>query len=371
MIVALVVIVIAVLLARLDIKNVSNINYGLISSFIVLTIFSSIRYNYGNDYPNYLQFFIDINGIRSVDLSAYREMIGGMEWGWMLLNRLCEPIGFFGMIIGLTCLEYTIIYKFITRYLERKYYWLAVLIFGMSFGLMITGVSMMRQFLAQCLCLIAFRCVINRKLIIAILFVLLATTIHTSAWIIIPICFVGYYYKILKNKYFVFILMGILMVLYLFGKSLLGGVFDSVMLMNEDFERYDVYVGQEELNLGFVGILRTIYDLMFIGIVIFQGRRLMHRERLILVTIYLFSYLIDGFSNVVPLIGRLGYYFDMVGIVVLPMVFSMFRNKIWRILIPVSYTARITYGWVTAFYSEVWYDAFFEYHTIFEVGHWM
>lgn len=369
--IALIVIIVAVLLARLDIKNKTNKNYGLISAFVLLTVFVSIRYNWGSDYPGYLNFFLTINSYSNIDMNYYREAIGGMEYGWVFLNRLFKPIGFFGMIIVLTCLEYAIIYRFIVKYLDRKHYWLAVLLFGMTFGLMITGVSMMRQFLAQCLCLIAFEYVIKKKLLFALVLGLFATAFHKSAMILLPIYFVGYYYNIIKNKIVSIFVIVLLSVLYLFGRFLLEGVIDTAMLLSEDFQRYEVYIGQKQFEHGIFGYLQTIYDLILIVITIFIGRKFLEREKLILIVIFCCNFLMDAFAKVVPMIDRLGLYFTMVGIVVLPMIFSSIKDKLWRTLIPLSYVLRITYGFISAFYSDIWYDSFFEYHTIFEASHWM
>lgn len=367
MVTALIVIIIAVLLARLDIRNKTSKNYGLISAFVLLTAFASIRYNWGNDYPNYLNMFLSINSVLRVDSDLFY-----VETGWFFINRLFSPIGFFGMIIVLTCLEYAIIYRFITKYIERRYYWLAVLIFTMSFGLMITGVSMMRQFLSQCICLLAFENIINKRLFIALLLVFLATFFHTSAMIVFPVCFFGYFYKVMKNENFVKIIVVILSILYVFGGSLLGGVFDTVMSSVDDFSRYEVYCG-EQTDMGVIGFVRTLYDIVLIAVVVILGSKQFQRDRdrIVLLMIYMVGFVFDAFANIVPLISRLCFYFEMVGIVVLPIFFSVIKNKIWRTLIPLSYVARITYGFVSSFYSEVWHKAFFEYHTIFEASHWM
>lgn len=370
MVVALIVIIIAILLARLDIKNKTDKNYGLISAFVLLAVFASIRYNWGNDYPAYLNFFLSINSSSEVDWNWYKTAIGGMEIGWVVINRLCRPIGFFGMIIFLTCLEYAIIYRFISKYLDRRNYWFAVLLFTMSFGLMITGVSMMRQFLAQCICLIAFENIVNKRILIALLLVWLATFFHTSAVIVFPVCFIGYFYTNMRKRTFGIICIILLSVMYVFGGSLLGGIFNSVFQSKIEFQRYETYVG-EKLDLGVIGQIRTLYDVAFIAIVVILGRKLDKRDKIVLLMIYLLSFLFDAFANIVPLISRICFYFEMVGIVILPMVFSLPRSRIWRMLIPLSYVLRITYGFVSSFYSEVWNKAFFEYHTIFEASCWM
>ena len=136
---------------------------GLEFAFILLTVFMAIRYNFGNDYPAYLNIFIKIGRNNIPDR---------LEAGWVLLSKLFQPIGFFGMIIVLTIIEYSIIYWLIKKYIPKQWYWLSVFIFTLNTSFLLIGASMMRQFLAMCVCLIAIEFIIRKKMIKSILIVL-------------------------------------------------------------------------------------------------------------------------------------------------------------------------------------------------------
>ncbi|HHX67992.1 MAG TPA: hypothetical protein GX708_08095, partial [Gallicola sp.] len=89
---------------------------GLEAAFILLTIFMSIRYNFGNDYPGYLNRFLSIGAFSNIDLT-----LESTEIGWAVLNLLFQPIGFFGMVIVLTVFEYAVIYRLIKKYVPKEW----------------------------------------------------------------------------------------------------------------------------------------------------------------------------------------------------------------------------------------------------------
>ena len=72
-------IIICLFLALLEIKG---FNYGLKICFILIFIFSAIRYDYGNDFQSYLQSYESIKGI---DFNILVEMDSHWEPGWLIL----------------------------------------------------------------------------------------------------------------------------------------------------------------------------------------------------------------------------------------------------------------------------------------------
>lgn len=371
MIAILIVVIIAVLLARLDIRNRTDRNYGLISAFVLLAAFLSIRWNFGNDYSHYFDYFQWLKDA-NIGIGEYYNGRYGMEWGWKVINVLCLPIGFFGMIIVLTCVEYAIIYRFITKYLERQYYWFAVLIFGLSVGLLINSVEVIRQFLAECICLLAFEQLINKRLPLALGIVFIASLVHISALILFPICLYGYYcYKWVKNYNFAIILILVLVILYLFGRYFLKDILEKMITIDDVFLRYENYLSIEKKDKGFVTWLRNLYDSMIIIIVVLCGRQQVNRYGLILLNIYIYTYVFEAMGMISVLVSRFCFYFSLVGIVVLPIIFSSIRSRFWRNLISFSYVLRIAYSFFTLFDMQGWHAAFWEYHTIFEAPYWM
>ena len=97
---------------------------GLKLSFVLIFIFLALRYNFGNDYETYIGLFDRIK--KDGDLAFDNAMYLFYEPGWMILNWLSRPIGFFGMTILLALVYSITIYKLIKKYISLKYYWLAV-----------------------------------------------------------------------------------------------------------------------------------------------------------------------------------------------------------------------------------------------------
>ena len=76
------------------------IRHGLKISFFIIFLFLALRYDYGNDYAGYLDGFYEINKHSWIDYTNTKELFH-YEAGWVFLNRLFEPLGFFAMIASL------------------------------------------------------------------------------------------------------------------------------------------------------------------------------------------------------------------------------------------------------------------------------
>ena len=95
--------IICILITLFQKKKESALAY----SFVILTVFFAIRYNFGNDYFAYLKHF---------DLANQGNLLDALESerfedGWVVLCRLSKPIGFFGMVIILTVFENFVLYR--------------------------------------------------------------------------------------------------------------------------------------------------------------------------------------------------------------------------------------------------------------------
>lgn len=88
--------IIAVLLTYLQRNN--QIRYGFGIAIFLLICFYGIRY----DYVAYLNHFQNINGQSNFELPTDSK---DLEWGWVLLNRIFEPVGFFVLVFCLTVMQ--------------------------------------------------------------------------------------------------------------------------------------------------------------------------------------------------------------------------------------------------------------------------
>lgn len=334
---------------------------ALALSFIILTVFLGIRYNFGNDYPVYLLHFDLANQGNLTNAFDYERF----EKGWIVLYRLCKPIGFFGMVFFLTIFENAILYYLIKKYVPQNWYWLALFGYLFSTSLCLTGLSMMRQFFAMCICLIAFDLVMSRKVVIPLLLVLFAGQFHTTAYVCLPVCFMGVLKDVhMSIKASVFLLT-ILAVFYFiaigsFGEFLIRFVSNSV------FDVYERRIGEDYKNI--IGI-STFFSYYLLGVILFmQGKQ--ERSNGLLVFVFFLSYVIDVFKPIAPLISRVGLYFYILypicmtnAVIKLPC--NMRRITIFLLLL------FGVYGYFSFILSPGWGNSFLEYKTIFSVDYWM
>lgn len=335
---------------------------GLEAAFIVLTIFMSIRYNFGNDYSGYLDDFLRIGKYSTLDFSLEHS-----EFGWVFLSKLLQPIGFFGMIIVLTIFEYIVIYRLIKKIVPKEWYWLSVFIFTLNSGYMLVFGSMMRQFLAMCIFIVAIEFIVKKKWIASIALVLLASLFHTSALVLLPFCFFGYL-DISLSKRTALIWFGSYIFLYFFATELLGEYFFKLLEL-EQFQRYETYLGGEKTS--FSSGLGAIFLFILYAVLLFHQK---YQEKSIKIIFLLFAFnvIFSMFADIAPLVGRLGYYLSVLSIVCYPLMFKVIKNKIWRYALLAGYIIITLKGFNDFFDpSGIWFDHFYTYQTIFSANFWM
>lgn len=335
---------------------------GLEVAFILLTVFMSIRYNFGNDYPGYLEDFLRVGNYSNLDFSFEHS-----ELGWLILLKVFQPIGFFGMIIVLTVFEYVVIYRLIKKHVPKDWYWLSVFIFTLNTGYMLVFGSMMRQFLAMCIFLVAVEFIIKKRLLISILLVILASLFHTSALVMLPFCFFGYLDISLSNRT-ALIWFSSYILLYFFAAELLGEYFFKFLEL-EQFQRYETYIGGNKTALS--SGLGAVFLFILYAVLLFH-QRCQTKSMKIIFILFSFNVIFSMFADIAPLVGRLGYYLSVLSIVCYPLMFKAIKNKIWRYALLAGYIIITLKGFNDFFDpSGIWYDSFYTYQTIFSANFWM
>ena len=343
-------------------SNGGNKN-GLKIAFGIITVYLAIRYDFGNDYMNYLNSFQRYQYYTGslLNFEELKEIQGHGDFGWVILCILCAPIGFFGMIMILSVFENWVIYDFVKTYVPRNWYPLSVFIYIFNPNIMLMGGSMMRQWLAMCIFIFAVRFIIDRKPIFYFACIIVAMAIHGSAKILLPIYFLTY----LRN--FEFSLKSLLwfvpalVVWFAVAPSVLMSNMDAIM-SGEEMERFSDYSEGSGEKYGILGIIAAF---LFPVVCISQIKRFEPQYR-ILIMIFFLSILIRPFGLVIAMILRLSFYFITFSIAVFPMV----MEKIARVrreymhmfmVIVIVPTLRDFYAF---FHSDTWIDKFMEYHTI-------
>ncbi|WP_150452010.1 EpsG family protein [Arenibacter lacus] len=334
---------------------------GLEVAFIILTIFMSIRFNFGNDYPAYLDYFKKIGSYSNFDIQLETT-----EIGWSLLNKLFQPLGFFGMIIALTVFEYAVIYRLIKKYIPKNWYWLSVFIFTFNNAYMLVSGSMMRQFLAMCIFILAIDFIVKKRWLVSILLVFLASFFHSSALILLPFCFLGYLNLSITRKT-AWIWFGLYITLYFLAVEILGKYF-FMLIELEQFNQYQYYLGHEKTAKG-TGI-GVIFNMLIYLVLLLHQRFQSHNLRMIFI-LFAFSVFFYLFSDIAPLTGRLGYYFSIFSIICYPMMFEKTKNNYLKYSLLIGYISITTKVFLDFFDpAGIWYESFYTYQTIFSQTSW-
>lgn len=329
--------------------------YKLIFAFIILTAFLSLGYYWGNDVERYEERFIyyTSSGISLLDFNDYDYVARG-EFGYVLINLLCEPIGFWGMRALLFVVENAIVFYFIVKHVDRKWYWLAVFVYVFNPNFWVLSSSMMRQWLAMCICLLGTDFLSRRKIIWYIALTLLASTIHQTSlvcFLLLPIFFISK--KASTNSSVIFIFFW----LVFFAVSWFFRDFIIMWIMKEDY--YTVY-DEVTTNVGITSIGRVIIFILLLYLAIKQQTK----DSFFNWTVLLYAITLPLLSYS-QLVSRIGLYFTIGTIAVYPSFCSEVKvKKIYKqslILVVCSY---LLYMFYIFFNSPTYHSSFYNYRIL-------
>lgn len=370
--VAIIVGIIAVLFALLYDKDKSK--YGLIIAMAITTIFTAIRWEWGNDMHTYASAFeaynqegihfweLDKLGNVGVRTERSREIL------WTLTNILCQPIGFFGMTIVLSILQGLAVFWFINRFVPKGYTFFAVFIYCFNPSILVLGCSMMRQWTAICIILLSMKYLVEGKLVPYIALVVTASLFHTSALILLLL----YLLRNLANakinfSHVVILTFAFIVWVFVIGKRFSGLVSDLVFL--DAFEGYSSLLNaQSEMSsVGFGSLLNIIIALMGF----YFTSRLNDRGSHYLAAAYLGFVLLLPFSTSIVMAGRLLFYFDAISIAVIPLAMRYSKQNLIKNGIFLWVIVFNVFRYFQFFQSSTWRYYYIDYHTIFESPTWM
>lgn len=360
MIATLIVNCIAVVLALLAMDH--RLRYLLNFAFLIFAVFLGIRYMWGNDMPGYYRMYVEFNAgsgdIFDLESIDYR---GGKEYGWIILNILCKPIGFLGLQIVLSIFQNYVVYSFIKRNVNPRWYWFATFLYCFGANYMVLSASMMRQSLAMMIFLYACPYIAKKKIIPSVLLVLLAASMHQSAFILLPFCFLGYLKANWGNKDLVWI--GVFMLVWmLFANSLLTGVINKFIL-SDTFANFDVYMNETNYIAGITNLFYVAINFLLLV----HLKNVYRPEYKVIIILCFIAILFFFLMQLSTMIIRLSYYFSLFSIAGYPILMQCwkFNKYIKSCLILTILALNLREFWLF-FYSDIWNSAYFDYQTIFQ-----
>lgn len=348
-------------------ESKKQVKHGMKCGFILTTFLLAVHYDYGNDYMSYYNISQEIYKIpfdfeKIMNGDIYREP------GWVILNYLFRPIGGFFMLVAvLSICESILIYKYIRRYVDKKWWVLAVCIYLFTVSIFLYSFSMLRQYLVMSVFFWLFPYIKERKWWFAIPVLFLSSFIHSSAAILIPFAFAGFIP--LNNTRIIAITMSIIFALLLLGDQFLNTIFIKFMVIEQfsDYaETYDNGNVTSSRGIGFIiNLIPFILSMVFL---IKNKNNNRQNDQKLLVIISNIYYLIMPFATIILLVSRIGIYFSMFQIISLPPVFQYIyqRNNRFAIFCIFIFMALLIYSYILFFNVGVFAENYSsEFKTIF------
>lgn len=359
MIQAYIISIIAIFLAFL--ARYERMRYALPLAFGVITAFLSLGYEWGNDVATYFSWFEGYNQYSLFDSQSYEGHDLKSEFGWVLINQLCAPIGFYGMRAVLFAFENLVIYMLIKRVVSKEYYWFAVFIYTMNPNFMVLSSSMMRQWLAMCLVVLGFLYLEKRKWVTYIALVLVAFSIHKSSLICLPLVLLPRWMDNIRISS-LSLLIPILLIYYL----LSGLVVDYVagwLLATDIYTSYSD-VDTYSSGVGFLSIVQLVIIIyMFVNI-----QQIEKHKRIYIAVLIAFS-LILPLYNYSGLASRLSFYFVVFTIAAYPLFLNQSKaNNIVKYSFIAVIIVITIYNNFMFFADPTWLLYFGKYTTLIEAG---
>lgn len=334
-------------------------DWGLKLSFILIFIFLGLRYNFGNDYETYIGLFDRIKG--DSDLAFDNAMYLFYEPGWMILNWLFRPVGFFGMTIFLALIYSVTVYKLIKKNIQSKHYWLAVFFVVFNPGFLLVHSTTMRQTVAILIFIWSINFIVNKKNLGFILCILLAATFHyTSLTILLisPFFFDNRKVSIVYGT----LLFGVYLFFFLFG-SFLAPYFGQIVSLFS--ERYEAYSDKGTANSGLGFIFYSSIFLLTLALDKLQDKKIA-----VFFKIAVVYFMLMPFTLIIEMTARIGMYFSPCVVIVYPFIFKTLKSNVYKYSFLSILLLFTIYQFFQFFYSDTYRDYFMEYHTFFSAPKW-
>lgn len=337
-----------------------NYDFCLKVSFFLIFLFLALRYDYGNDYQNYLQVFLDIQRhSSSIDYSTNYSGASGdfsFEPGWIFIYILFLPLGFFSLVAVLSAFNCFVYYSFFKKYVPPRHYWFAVFLYVFNPYSMLVNSSAMRQSLAISIFLFSIDYLYKKEIFRYFLCAAIASSIHSSAYILFPIYLLGLF-NWTNNR----ILATGIFILYIFMYASIQYFIPTLTtLISNIYENYKVFEGGSKLGTG----LGPVYYSILLALILFY-ELFQNKEASLLFKIAILGLMVKPFASAIMMLERMGFYFIPALICTLSIIILNIKNHFLKNILLSSIIFITLYDFYQFFQSDTWKLAFGSYKTIF------
>lgn len=345
-------------------ESYKNLNGGMKWGFIFLSFLGCIHYDYGNDYMNYLDIY---NYFTSTPFSfSLFQTETFKDPGWVMICYLFKNIGgFFMMVAVLNIVQNILVYRTIKYYVEKQWWPISIFFYAFYTSLYLLSFSMMRQSFVICVFLGVWPLIQKRKYILSLIILFFCSTVHASSLLLLPFAFVGFI-PVRLSKFLGMVLMSFYMAIWL-GGNFINDVFSSFMGV-EQFGKYgDSYeVSRGEVNFG-LGFLLNQIPFVLSLLYLFADKKNKLQSEMSVVLVSSMGFMIAPFASIIPIVLRVGMYFFAYQIIAIPIIYSQIRNKIVQYATLFILIFMTLYMYFSFFTDPTWSLKYTEFKTIFSV----
>lgn len=297
-----------------------NIGYSIfmILSMLFPIVAAGIRYNVGVDFGSYVVIY------NIIENSSFWQNIKTGEVGFVFLNMASEHIFNSPQGVSLFSSIITIgfLYAAIRDHESKISFSLALFLYFTK--LYPFSLNVMRQSIAISIIFYAYKYIVNRDLKKFLIFVAIAALFHTSAIIVIPFYFInGVKQKrslLIKVTGFFLCIIVVLNVNTILEKM---GKIDVI-------SKYSVY--SELISKNHISLSSLLSQIIIIFLIIVFWKSLIKRDERVELYfwLYIFGFILTLAENQIQYAGRIGMYFTILSIILIPYLLKIIKNKVIR-----------------------------------------
>ena len=329
----------------------------MLFGFVLLALFFSLRStSYGNDLATYESHFNEMTW----DSLNYLDDKSSAEISWVFLNLFLKPIGFRGFIFFNTFFLCWVMYYLIKRFVPKKWWWFAVFLFLFDTNQFLLNLSMLRQSMAISVVALSIVMMVDNKRVYSVLFMLLACTIHRTAYIMIPFLLISMLHNMKLLRWSVISVVIAVVALVFSAEAFMPLLYDilSTELVHDAYGEYLNEFEDTARSFGMGLILQIMAATPML--VAWKDMEIFPRK---MVLFFMFYFLFCFAALYLSLLFRFGYYFVVWGNLAYPIAYTLIahRKKKYKILnsISISFLSVCVLYSYYVFFTDSTYSKFY------------
>lgn len=279
-------------------------------SIVLLTFIAAFRYQIGWDYDSYVAIFDNVDNYTNIEETLKFIIAYLKDYGFQYQS----------IFVVYALLTYPILYMAL-KYNNKTSFMMSIILFWFIPGLYFNSLSIIRQFAALSICFFSARYIYKKQFIKFFLCLILATSFHYTAIIMLP-----FYFFAQKDypRYAHFLAIVIACVIFQFNII-------SNLLSYIDFPYAEyLFTQPQTVNYGLTLIMEFI---IWGTIVLLKNKIIKTKEDKINLNMFTFYYILFLLTYFSESISRITIYFGVFKILVIPNLMNIGKSKSIRLLI--------------------------------------